>query len=64
MVTILVLLSDVLRLSIVSPMLFELCEATDVILVIIALESDMAINAYEGSRPAASKRMFLSLFLF
>jgi hypothetical protein len=45
-------------------MLFKLCEAFDMILIVITRESNMTVNANERRRSTSSKRMILGLFLF
>lgn len=57
------ILSNLFRLSVFSPMLLELGEARDMLLIVIALKSYMAVNTDEGGRPAPSEGVLFSLFL-
>jgi hypothetical protein len=63
LIAILVILGDLLRFSVLSPMFFELSEAGDMRLIVIAIEGDMAVDADERCRFAPPEGMFLGLFL-
>jgi hypothetical protein len=58
-----IILGNLFRLGIFSPMLFELSEARDMILILIALEGDMAVDTDEGGGSAPSEGVLFSLLL-
>jgi hypothetical protein len=60
----LIALGNLFGFGVFSPMLFELSEAGDVILVVIALKSDVAVNTDERCRSTPAKRVLFGLFLF
>jgi hypothetical protein len=57
------ILGDFFRFCVFSPVFFEFCEALCMRLVVVSIESGMAVDADEGRRPAAAISMIFKLFL-
>lgn len=58
-----IILGDLFRLGVFSPMLLELSQARDMVLIVIALEGDVAVDTDEGSRSAPSEGVLFGLLL-
>lgn len=58
-----VILGNLFGFGIFSPMLFEFCEARDMILEVIALKGDVAVDTDEGSGSASPKGVLFDLLL-